>query len=352
MTEFVALLESVGKGDVEKVGGKCANAGEMLKIGIPVPPGFALTTIVYNTFLSQTGAQEEIEAFLNRFSEWPKTLAQCDEVSRALSNIIESKEIPENLVKVICSAYRDLCKRTGVSNLAVAVRSSGIAEDMPSVSFAGQYESYLNVKGEKELLKKVKACWASMFTPRAISYRMHHNMGVLAGAISVMVMKMVNVRSAGVAFTAETVTGDRAKIVVDGNWGAGESVVQGIVNPDHYVIDKETLRIVERQISKKERYYALTEGGTEQKEIDQDKQGIPCISNEEAIKIAELAKRIEECYGQPQDLEWAIDQKLAYPSNVFLVQTRPVTALVEKKSTVEIVLDQMLSRVYHTKFVR
>jgi pyruvate,water dikinase len=345
--EAILWLDSVSKDDVGKVGGKCANVGEMLKFGIPVPPGFAVTTTAYDEFLVATGAAKEIEAYLTKFPKGPKTLSECEEVSQRLNTIIESKEMPKKLAGAICEAYRDLSKQT--EGIAVSVRSSGVAEDMPGASFAGQYESYLNVKGEEELVEKVRSCWASMFTTRGITYRMRFNMGVLAGSICVLVMKMVSARSAGVAFTADTLTGDRTKIVIDANWGVGESVVQGIVNPDRYIIDKAGLRLVEKVINKKVMCYSIKERGTQKEEISADRQAEPCLSDEEVIKIAEMAKTVEEHYGVPQDIEWAVDSDFLCPHNVFLVQTRPITALSERDRTTEVILALLLNRVHHVK---
>lgn len=344
--KWILWFEEFGREDTKWVGGKCANLGEMSKMGIPVPPGFAVTTEAYDKFLADTGAGPEIEQYLSKFPEGPKTLAEYEEVSQTIGQFIESKEIPKDLQDALCQAYDALCQRCSVANLPVAVRSSGVAEDMPTASFAGQYETYLNVKGKEDLLEKVRLCWASMFTTRGISYRIRNKMGVLAGSISVAVQKMVNVRSAGVGFTVHPTTGDTSRIVLEGNWGAGESVVQGIVTPDRFTIDKENLVLEERIISQKMRQFSLKETGTEEEDIPPEKQSVCCLSDEEALKIAEFAKSVELHYGVPQDIEWAVDWDLPFPRNTFLVQTRPVTAIVQKKSPTEQILDLMLSRLY------
>ena len=339
-------LDSVCKTDTRLVGGKCANLGEMIKLGVRVPPGFAITTEAYNFFLEETGAGEEIKLYVCQFPEGPKDLAEMDEMSQAIRGIIISRDIPKALQKAICHEYEGLCRRCGVVNLPVAVRSSGVAEDLPTASFAGQYDSYLNVRGEEDLLEKVRLCWSSAFNTRCISYRIQNKLGVLGGSISAGVQKMVNSRAAGVGFTIHPVTGDDTRIILEGNWGVGESVVQGVVSPDIFVIDKGTLTLEEKEISTKLRQYSFKITGTEEEDVPLEKQGLACISDEEATKIGEFAGFVELHYGLPIDIEWAVDSDLPFPDNVFLVQTRPVTVIIKKKSVSEHILDQMMTHFY------
>ena len=343
---FILWFEEFGREEVKRVGGKCASLGEMVRIGIPVPPGFAVTTEAYDAFVRERGADKEIEEYLKKFPEGPQTLAEFEEVSQTLRQIIASKEMLEDIKGAVGQAYDALSQRCGVADLPVAVRSSGVAEDMPTASFAGQYESYLNVRGKDDLLDKVRLCWASMFSTRGISYRVKKGMGVLAGSISVAVMKMVSGRSAGVGFTVHPSTGDDARVVLEGNWGLGEAVVQGIVTPDTFVVNKENLVLEEERISKKLRQIALTHGGTEQQDIPPEKRCVACLTNEEAVKIAEYAKSAELHYGVPLDIEWVVDLDLPFPQNTFLVQARPVTAIPKKKTPAERLVDLILSRSY------
>ncbi len=344
--KLILWFEEFGKDDRDKVGSKCANLGEMAKIGVPVPPGFAVTTAAYDAFLSKTGAGDEINLYLTKFPEGPKSLADYEEVSKSIGGFILSKEIPQELKDAFGQAYDELCQKCEMIDVSVAVRSSGVAEDLPTASFAGQYDSYLNVRGKEDLVDKIRECWASLFTTRAISYRIRNNLGVLAGSISVAVMKMVNARSAGVGFTVHPTTGDDTKVVLEGNWGAGESVVRGEVTPDRYIIDKESLELEEKRISQKMIQTVLKERGSEEVEIPADKQSESCLNDEECLKIAEYAKKVELHYGMPQDIEWAVDWDLPFPRNTFLVQTRPVTAVAKKKTATEQILDLMLSRLY------
>ena len=215
----------------------------------------------------------------------------------------------------------------------VAVRSSATAEDLPDASFAGQQETYLNVKGADDLIDKVRKCWSSLFTPRAIFYRNEKGFPHEKVFISVGVQKMVNSGCAGVMFTINPVTGNRDEIVIEGNYGLGETVVSGAVNPDDFVIDKATTTIKERRISRKTVEYVRDPktGKTVHLEVPAEKQTITCIEDRELLTLAELAKRIEKHYGKPMDIEWAIDQDLSYPQNMFIVQARPETVFGTKE---------------------
>lgn len=344
--KWVLSLDDVGREDTGLVGGKCANLGEMMKLGVRVPTGFAVTTEAYESFLKETGADKEMSRYLEKFPDMPQTLAEFQEVSKAIQDIIVSKEIPKVLQKAISREYNGLCQKTGVPDLPVAIRSSGVAEDMPTASFAGQYDSYLNVKGEEDVLQKVRLCWASGFTTRCINYRVQNKLGVLGGSISIAVQKMVNSRAAGVGFTVHPLSGDDTRIILEGNWGLGESVVQGVVDPDIFVIDKESLALEEKEISTKRRQYSFRDRGTAEEDVPFEKQCLACISDEEAVLVAQFTKLVESHYGLPIDIEWAVDGDLRFPEGVFLVQARPVTVVVEKRSTTDQILDNIMPRFY------
>ena len=212
------------------------------------------------------------------------------------------------------------------------MRSSATAEDLPDASFAGQQETYLNVKGADDLIDKVRKCWSSLFTPRAIFYRTEKGFPHEKVFISVGVQKMVNSRAAGVMFTINPVTGNRDEIVIEGNFGLGETVVSGAVNPDDFVVDKNSMLIKERRISRKTVKYVRDPktGKTVHLDIPEAEQKTVCISDQEINKLTELAKRIEKHYGKPMDIEWAIDQDLSFPENMMLVQARPETVFGTK----------------------
>ncbi len=341
--QWILEFEKIDQECVNVTGTKCANLGELMRIGMPVPPGFVVTAQAFDFFLRETGADEEMDKILKTFKEVPKSIEEYETISRTLSQIITSNDIPKELKEAVSQAYKGLSAECKMKVVPVAVRSSGCAEDLPTAAFAGQYESYLNVIGDHDLLNRVRDCWASLFTSRAISYRMRNNLPIMDKLMGVIVQKVVNSRSAGVAFTALPSTGNTTWVMIEGNWGTAESVVQGFVTPDRYYITKETLEIEEKNISQKLRQHVITETGTSEEPVPENKQSEPCFSDEEAKKIADMAKRVESHYGTPQDIEWAIEADLSYPDNIFLVQTRPITTL-KKKSAVDQVADLMLTR--------
>ena len=335
---LVMWFEELKKEDVPIVGGKCANLGEMLRAGIPVPPGFAVTAYAYKRFIEETKIAEKIYDILDETIKDPKDPKQYEEASRKIRALIESTPIPEYLKKEIVENYRKLCKKTGSKEVFVAVRSSATAEDLPGASFAGQQETYLNVRGEDELLSSVRKCWSSLFTPRAIFYRTQKGFRHEKVLISVAVQKMVNSKAAGVMFTLHPVTGDTSKIVIESAWGLGEAIVSGAVTPDHFEVDKDSLKILVKQVAKKTVEYVRDPktGKTVHKKVPPERQEKPSLTDEEIIELARLAKKIEEHYGTAQDIEFAVDRDLPFPENVFIVQSRPETVWSVKKEAEKI----------------
>ena len=325
--ELVIWFENLRKTDIPSVGGKNANLGEMINVGIPVPPGFAITAYAYKKFIEETGIAQKIYDIINETVTDPTDPKQYEEASKKIRELVESTPMPKEIEESIRTAYRELCRRLNANDVSVAVRSSATAEDLPDASFAGQQETYLNVKGENELLEKTVKCWSSLFTTRAIFYRNEKGFPHEKVLISVGVQKMVNAKAAGVMFTINPVTGNPDQIVIEGNYGLGESVVSGAVTPDDFIVDKNTLEIIEKRIAKKTVQYVRdpNTGKTVHTEVPAEKQEQPCISDEEIVKLAELGKHIEQHYGKPQDIEWAIDAELPFPSNIFIVQSRPET---------------------------
>lgn len=329
----ILWFEELGKEDIPLVGGKNANLGEMTRAGIPVPPGFAITAEAYREFITETNIAEKIYRIVEETVTDIKDPKQYEEASKKVRQLIESTEMPGRIEKAIQANYNELSKRTKTSEIFVAVRSSATAEDLPDASFAGQQETYLNVKGADELVRKTVKCWSSLFTPRAIFYRTEKGFRHEEVLISVGVQKMVNSKVAGVTFTINPVSGESNQIVIEANWGLGESVVSGAVTPDDYVVNKSTLQIIEKRIAKKTIEYIQDPetGRTIHAEIDTKRQKIPCLADEEVVKLAEIAKQIEEHYGDPQDIEWAIDRNLPFPENIYIVQSRPETVWSLKK---------------------
>ena len=334
-TRVILWFEELTKDDVPLVGGKNANLGEMLNAGIPVPPGFAVTAYAYKRFIEETGIKDKIYKILREKA--PAGAAKPEdyiEASEEIRALIESTPMPKDIEEEIRKAYRELCRRVGKEEEYVAVRSSATAEDLPGASFAGQQETYLNVKGEDDVVEKVRKCWSSLFTPRAIFYRESKGFEHEKVLISVAVQKMVNAKAAGVMFTIHPVTGEKNKIVIEGNWGLGETVVGGKATPDEWVVDKNTLEIIEERISEKS-IMAIRDpktGKTVEVPVPDELKKKPCLTKEEVKKLAELAILIEKHYGIPMDIEWAIDKDLPFPRNVFIVQARPETVWSVKEA--------------------
>jgi len=326
--ELVLWFNELSKGDIPLVGGKNANLGEMTQAGIPVPPGFAVTAHAYKRFITETGIAEKIYGTIKEAVTDVNNPQQYEEASKKVRRIIEAASMPLEIKDAIQVAYKELGKVAGSSQVFVAVRSSATAEDLPDASFAGQQETYLNVRGAEDLIDNTIKCWSSLFTPRAIFYRTQKGFRHEDVLISVGVQKMVNAKAAGVAFSINPVTGDPSQIVIEGNWGLGESVVSGSVTPDDYILGKETLKIIDKKIAKKTVEYIRDPktGKTIHANVPAERQNQPCLTDKEIVKIAELVKNIEKHYGgRPQDTEWSIDRDLPFPENVFIVQSRPET---------------------------
>ncbi|MEM2273800.1 MAG: phosphoenolpyruvate synthase [Thermofilum sp.] len=331
----ILWFEELTKEDVPIVGGKNANLGEMIRAGIPVPPGFAVTAYAFRRFIEEMGIKEKIQQILReQVKPGASEPRDYEEASKRIRELIEKTPMPKDIEEAIRAAYRELSRRVGKREEFVAVRSSATAEDLPDASFAGQQETYLNVKGEDEVVEKVKKCWSSLFTPRAIFYRESKGFAHEKVLISVAVQKMVNSRSAGVMFTIHPVTGEEDKIVIEGSWGLGEVVVGGKVTPDEWVVDKKTLTILERRVSEKsiEIMRDPKTGGNLEREVDPERRKAPCLSDEEVRRLAELAVLIEKHYGRPMDIEWAIDRDMPFPDSVFIVQARPETVWSSRKA--------------------
>ncbi|PIZ47994.1 phosphoenolpyruvate synthase, partial [Candidatus Woesebacteria bacterium CG_4_10_14_0_2_um_filter_39_14] len=323
--ELIIPLSKIRKDDTSLVGGKGANLGEMIAAGFPVPNGFALTIYAYDLFLEENGIYSKIFALLKDLDV--SNTDRLTEVAKKIQAIIKNSKVPQELIKEVISFYKKL---SGFMNYAlVAVRTSATAEDMPKTSFAGMGETILNVKGEANLLEAVKRCWASLFTARSIFYRVENKIPHEKVKISVIVQKMIQSSVSGVIFSIDPVTNEKDKIVIESVWGLGEMIVQGSVTPDRYVVQKETFKILSKEISEQE--VQLIKIGTETKEVKvlkhvQDRQK---ITDEEIIKLAKYADRLQKHYYFPQDIEWAKEK-----NKLYIVQTRPVTTLgTVKKET-------------------
>jgi pyruvate,water dikinase len=330
--DLIIWFEALRKNDIPSVGGKNANLGEMINEGIPVPPGFAVTAYAYKRFIEETKISTKIYDLINETVTNKDDPKQYKEASKKVRNLIESNPPPKDIEEAIKTAYIELCRKMGVKDAFVAVRSSATAEDLPDASFAGQQETFLNVKGSKAVLQKTIKCWSSLFTPRAMFYRNEKGFPHESVFISVGVQKMVNSKTAGVMFTINPVTGNTNQIVIEGGFGLGEVVVSGAITPDEFVIDKRTLNLIEKRIATKKIQYIrdAKTGKTVHSEVPIEKQEKAVLNKEELNLLSKLAKRIEQHYGTAQDVEWAIDGDLQFPNNIFIVQSRPETVWSSK----------------------
>lgn len=319
--KLIYWFDELGQEDNELVGKKCANLGELTRAGFQVPPGFALSLEAYERFLTDTGAIEEIRRYLAAFdadSGNPKDLPKFQEASRIVRGFVESKAMPENMARTVAQYYDELCQKTGIKDVPVATRSAGTA------SHPGQYETSLHVRGKPDVMKNIIKVWSSTFNPRSLIARARKELPLDYDPIGVAVLKMVNAKAAGTMFTAEPTTGESFKIVIEGSWGLGESVVSGVVNPDSWVVDKATLQIIERRISRKliEHRIDPKTGKVSKVDIAADRQEIPCLTEGELVEIAKAGRNIEQHCRLPQDIEWAVDSDLP-ANNIVVLQTRP-----------------------------
>ena len=329
----VIWFEKLGRGDVAQVGGKNASLGEMVQTlaprGIRVPPGFATTAGAYWDYVEANDLGGEIGALLAQLAEGRATLAETGREIRAL---ILRGEWPEDTAAAIAQAYRELCERTGKADVDVAVRSSATAEDLPDASFAGQQETFLNIRGEKALLNACRRCYASLFTDRAISYRDAKGFDHMAVALSIGVQQMVrsDLGGAGVMFSIDTETGFKDVVVIDAAWGLGENVVQGAVDPDEYQVFKPLLAdaalvpIIEKKRGQKAQkmIYAAGEKPTRNVPTSKAERAAFVLDDPEILTLARWAASIEAHYGCPMDMEWAKDGETG---EMFIVQARPET---------------------------
>jgi pyruvate, water dikinase len=327
--KWIYWLDEVDKDLSDVVGKKCANLGEMTRAGFRVPCGFALSLEAYDRFMNESRALSEINDLLKQFkadAHDPAYLGKWGEVSEVVRGIAETKTMPPDMQETIGAYYDELCHRTGIADCPVATRSAGPA------SHPGQYETFLHIKGISDVLQHIIKVWASTFNMRSLVARARGGYRLDYDPIGVAVLQMVNAKAAGVMFTLNPANGDRAKIMIDGNWGLGESVVSGSVTPDEWVVDKVVLEIITHIVSPKGLEYILDPSGKViASDIPPERQNIPSLTDQEVLELAKGGKRIEQHYGVPQDIEWVIDKDLPFPENVFFVQTRPETIWSRKQ---------------------
>lgn len=316
---ITTFFKDIDKHDTPLVGGKGANLGEMTKAGFPVPNGFAITINAYDSFLTENDIAKKIYDILAVTDV--SDPHQLNEASKRIQRMIIAGNLPEDVSDAIISSYKKL---SGVFKKAlVAVRSSATAEDIGTTSFAGQQASFLNVRGEANLLMKVKECWASLFTARSIFYRVENKVKHESVKISVIVMKMVESEVSGVMFSIDPVNNDKERILIESVWGLGEMIVQGSVVPDKYVVQKGTFDILSKEVSDQSiQLVQVKNGENKETEVPKNIRGKQKITDEEIIALAKYSAKLQEHYYFPQDTEWAKEK-----GKLYIVQTRPVTTI-------------------------
>ncbi|HHT7140628.1 TPA: phosphoenolpyruvate synthase [Bacillus cereus] len=315
MSSFVLDFQEIEKGQLSLVGGKGLNLGELSNIqGIQVPEGFCVTTVGYEKAIEQN---EELQTLLQQLTKLNREdRVQIGEMSKEIREVIMAVQIPSDVVEAVAHYL----SRFGNEH-AYAVRSSATAEDLPYASFAGQQDTYLNIIGKEAILQHVRKCWASLFTERAVMYRMQNGFEHNQVSICVVVQKMVFPEASGILFTADPITSSRKVLSIDASFGLGEALVSGLVSADNYKVKEG--KIVDKVIStKKVAIYALKEGGTETKQINSAQQKIQTLSEQQILQLAQIGRQIEAYFGCPQDIEWCLVDNTFY-----IVQSRPITTL-------------------------
>ncbi len=343
MSKYIKWLKELNKNSIPQAGGKGANLGEMYNNGFPVPNAFVVVADAYWDFIIKTRAKEEIEELLSELDV--NNTEQLSDICNQIQKIIINSKMPDEIAQEIKNAYLELAAGGpeqakiianknigGLLNMSkelpfVAIRSSATAEDLPSASFAGQQATFLNIKGTSNVVDAVKKCWASLFTARSTFYREKNHFNHMKVKIAVIVEKMVDSVKSGVAFSHDPNTGEKT-IIIESVWGLGEMIVSGKVNPDHYVIDYDTLNIKSKKIMK-QKVMMIKDPMTGQSlitEVPLKKQESQVLTDNEIIDLAKLVRKVSEHYHSPQDIEWAIED-----GRIFIVQSRPITTIRKKE---------------------
>lgn len=326
--KYIKWFNEVGKDDVNIVGGKGANLGELTQMGLDVPPGFCITAKGYDDFIERADLDDIIKEIMEGLDvEDTDALTLAGEKVR---EVINNAEVFSELEEEIKEAYREFSQDIGITDPEVAVRSSATAEDLPDASFAGEQETYLHIRGEEELLKHTKKCWASLWTARAIFYRETQNYDHFQVSLCIVIQKMVNSEKSGVMFTANPVDSDTTEMMINASWGLGEAVVSGAVTPDEYIIDKATRTVKEKNIAKKKKIVIKNEDGVGTREVDietylgEEFVDGECLTEEDLNTLVHGGLTIENLYGSHQDIEWGIDRDTKH---LYILQARPITTL-------------------------
>lgn len=332
-SKLLLWFDELERSDVDIVGGKSSSLGEMTsKTKVPVPYGFATSAHAYRYFMDKSGLNEKIKKLLDELPDVEDS-AQLRNICRQIREEIMKGQMPDDLQKAIAEAYTELAQKTGEENPFVAVRSSATAEDLPDASFAGQQDTYLNVRGAEEIIEKIKECYASTFTDRAVYYRASKGFEHLEVALSAVVQMMVFSKAAGVMFTVDIVTGNDKNILIEAAWGLGEYVVQGVVTPDCYVVEKDGCVINSKDITEKNIMMVRSPGGgVEEKKVPDAEAKAQVLSDGQIKELAGYAKDIEKHYGCYMDIEWGVDERTG---KLWILQARPETVWSKRNKSAE-----------------
>jgi phosphohistidine swiveling domain-containing protein len=320
--EFYILPLSDPQATLENVGGKGMSLAKLTRAGIPVPDGFHITTQAYRQFVAENDLQAKIISALNDVDA--SLTATLETASATIGRFFADGKIPSDLATAITAAYAELNNRKSqlATPTSVAVRSSATAEDLPGASFAGQQETYLNIRGDEALLDAVKKCWASLWTARAIAYRIKQNIEPDSVALAVVVQEMVFADAAGIMFTANPINGERNEVIINAAWGLGEAIVSGAVTPDSVTVNKQKRRVIRRETAEKLAMTVRTESGVSEQPVPDPLKKKEVLTNKQAIELTHYGAQIEALYEMPMDIEWTLaDGKFA------IVQARPITSL-------------------------
>lgn len=319
--ELIRKFESLSKGDADIAGGKGASLGEMTQAGIPVPPGFVILSESFEKFLEETDLNVEIDSVLHSVNH--KEIHTVENASEKIQALILAADMPEDIAVEIKKYFKVLNAKY------VAVRSSATAEDSASAAWAGQLDSFLNTT-EKDLLEKVKRCWASLFTPRAIFYRFEKELHKQKISVAVVVQKMVESEVSGIAFSVHPVTQDYNQLIIEAGLGLGEAIVSGQITPDSYVVEKQPRKIIDKNVSLQARGIFRSErGGNEWKDVSREEGGKQTMTDKQILELSEIILHIEKHYGFPCDIEWAFEK-----GKFYIVQSRPITTLTSEQKSV------------------
>lgn len=315
-------LAELRRADAAIFGGKSASLGELIAAGIPVPPGFALSTTGFGAFVEEAGLAGRISLAVADLA--PEDLDRVNAVSSAISEGMRSAPVPESVRAEVARRYAEL---SADADPPVAVRSSALGEDSQDATFAGQQETYLWVRGADGVCDAVRDCWVSLYSPQAMTYRARLGAGGAAPAMGVTVQLMVDAEVSGVMFTCNPVSGDPSMVAVNASWGLGLAVVGGEVTPDDYLVSKVTGEVVRQTVTVKEiEYVPGAHGrGAVRAEVPPERRGTPCLDEQRLAALVALARRVERHFGCHQDIEWAI----GHDGELFVVQSRPVTAVAK-----------------------